>query len=129
MNISTQIMRGFSTEANSRKQAVEQVEGSARTLASGVEGIQDTVMKVKSDMVSVTQKDATVLRKLHGTLEKGQYLSDKAVVERELGALRAQLKRRMENRQGLRRPTMVGMLKNAASSEPRSLSRKSVSSF
>ena len=43
-------------------------------------------MKVISEMVSVKQKDETVLRKLHGMLEKGQYLSDNAVVARELGA-------------------------------------------
>ena len=93
MNLSTQVMRGISAEANSRNQAVEQVEGSIRTLASRVEGIQDTVMKVMSEMVSVKQKDETVLRKLHGMLEKGQHLSDNAVVARELGALRAQFAR------------------------------------
>ena len=50
INLSIQIMRGISAEAISRKQAIDQVEGSVRTLALRVEGIQDTVMKVNSEI-------------------------------------------------------------------------------
>ena len=92
VNVTTQLMRGFSTEASARKQAVDQVEGSVKTLASRV--VQDAVMKLKSEMVMVAQKnEMMVLRKLHGTLDKGQYLSDKAILKRELGGWRVQMSR------------------------------------